>query len=305
MSNLQPILAFVNQRQQLINATIVALLGIYLIAFAAELFWRLVPEPESPQPVQTSPTTLTTSSSNTNISLSRLKQLNLFGKEQAPAAVENKTVVTDAPETKLNLVLTGVVASTEEDGGAAVIEHRGSQYTYGVGEKIEGTNATLRSVFSDRVIIRNGIRDETLMLDGLDFNEANQRRQQAQRSPAIETPNQRQDRRLSDEALEASQQLREQPASFTDYISISPTQIDGELMGYRLQPGKNPALFQSAGLQAGDVLTQINGLDLTDPQQATEALAELQSAESLQLTVLRENEYLTLYLDLPDPSDDQ
>ena len=99
--------------------------------------------------------------------------------------------------------------------------------------------------------------------------------------------------------------MRNQPASFTDFISVSPVTSNGQLQGYRLQPGKNPALFKSAGLKAGDIITEINGLNVTDPQQATEALGELRSSEALQLTVLRKDEYLTLYLDLPEPGNDE
>lgn len=305
---MQSVTSFVSQRQQTINLVIVVVLAIYLIAYAAQLTWRVIPEPVSKPGSQNRAVVNSSQSTRAaSINLNRIKQLNLFGelnKQAAPTAAQEE--VTDAPETNLNLVLTGVVASSVANGGAAVVENRGSQQTYGIGEKIEGTNATLREVFNDRVIIRNGPRNETLMLDGIDFKEANNRRQNAQAaSPKRATPAANNRRQLSQQAVEASEQLRNQPASFTDFISVSPAQKDGQLLGYRLQPGKNPALFKAAGLQAGDIITEINGLNVTDPQQATEALGELRSADALQLTVLRDDEYLTLYLDLPEPGNDQ
>ena len=48
------------------------------------------------------------------------------------------------------------------------------------------------------------------------------------------------------------------------------------------------------------MITDINGLNLTDPQQAVEAMGELRAAQSLQITVSRDDELLTLFLDLPD-----
>ncbi len=306
---MQSAITFINQRQASIRTVLIVLLSIYLLAYLAELTWRIVPSPQSTG--ATSPSGIDTSnrSSQTSINIARIKQLNLFGalQQQTSAAVEQDTV-TDAPETRLNLTLTGVVASTIEANGAAIIENRGSQQTYGIGEKIEGTNASLRKVFSDRVIIRNGARDETLMLDGVDFAEANKRRA-SQPTVASRTPAPKRDEQarpqLSQDAITATRELRAQPAKFTDFLSISPAQSNGQLLGYRVQPGKNPSLFEAAGLQTGDVISEINGLDVTDPQQAREAMGELRSADALQLTVLRNEQYLTLYLDLPDASDDQ
>lgn len=304
MSQLQQAIVFFNQRQSLIRTVLVVLLSIYLIAYVAELTWRLIPAPTSQQSAtaSTNPATANTRSNNA-INLNAIKRLNLFGVVTREPQAVSQEQVTDAPETRLNLTLTGVVATTEQQQGAAIIENKGNQQTYGIGEKIEGTNASLREVFNDRVIIKNGARNETLMLDGEDFEQANRDRS-ANRSVAAARPSSRQTSnqpRLSDEALQATQQLRNQPTSFTDFLSISPAAPDGQLVGYRVQPGKNPALFEAAGLQSGDIITEINGLDVTDPQQAREAMGELQSSESLQLTVLRNEQYLTLYLDLPEP----
>ena len=302
---MQAAISFFNQRQSLINIVLVVLLAIYLIAYLAELTWRLVPMPNVNNGVISQRHVDRSIDTNSNqINLSAIKRLNLFGELNQQIVVVEEESVTDAPETSLNLVLTGVVASTQEANGAAIVEHRGAQQTYGIGEKIEGTNATLREVFSDRVIIRNGARNETLMLDGVDFDEANRTRRQAARpQPQGSAPAPQQ--RLSDEALEATQQLRQQPANFTDFLSISPAQVNGQLLGYRVRPGKNPALFTSVGLVAGDVITEINGFDVTEPQQAREAMVELRTADTLQLTVLRDEQFLTLYLDLPEASDEE
>jgi general secretion pathway protein C len=309
MLNVQSVISFVSQRQKTINLIVVAVLAIYLISYAARLTWRIAPVPANTAIQQQGFTNNGSQASrSSSINLNSIKRLNLFGQLNQQAGPQAKQEdVTDAPETNLNLVLTGVVASSEDNAGAAVIENKGSQQTYGIGEKIEGTNATLKQVFNDRVIIRNGPRNETLMLDGIDFNEANSQRQNSLTTtqPIASSPAAKNRRQLSQEALEASQQLRNQPATFTDFISVSPVSRQGKLQGYRLQPGKNPALFKAAGLKAGDIITEINGLNVTDPQQASEALGELRSSEALQLTVLRKDEYLTLYLDLPEPGNDE
>ncbi|MCW8093267.1 type II secretion system protein GspC [Alteromonas sp. ASW11-130] len=301
--NSQSLVQLFNQHQKQLHLLLVVLLSLYLLAFAARLVWQIIPEPTvSTPPVNIANTSQTARGSKRGGDISQIQRLNLFGEvrqdEQPP--VEQ---VTEAPETQLNLTLTGVVASSLVESGAAIIENRGTQNTYGLGEKIEGTNATLHQVFHDRVIIRNGARHETLMLDGVDFAQA-QKRTSSRMIPS-NRPIQRDEeasRRISEEAAELAESLRDKPASFTDFISITPQTQDGQLIGYQVRPGKSPELFEAVGLSTGDVIVQINGLDLTDAQQSMEAMNELREAQVLELTVSREGDMHTIYLDLPSPN---
>ena len=298
--NPQSLVVYLNQHQKQLHTIVVVLLSLYLIAFAAKLVWRIIPEPQlSATPTVSRAPVISSSSGQNGVNIAKIQQLNLFGNAAAKPA-EPVAEVTDAPETRLNLTLTGVVASSEQEAGTAIIENRGSQTVYGLGEKIEGTNATLQKVYNDRVIIKNGVRNETLMLDGIDYDEANRRREMQARNRPEPEELEEDTVELSDEALEATAALRERPANFTDFISISPKTEEGQLIGYQVSPGKEPELFKSAGLQAGDVITQINGLDLTDLQQSQEALSELRNAQNIELTIIRDGSLTTLYLDLPE-----
>ena len=298
--NPQSLVVYLNQHQKQLHTIVVVLLSLYLIAFAAKLVWRIIPEPQlSATPTVSRAPVISSSSGQNGVNIAKIQPLNLFGNAAAKPA-EPVAEVTDAPETRLNLTLTGVVASSEQEAGTAIIENRGSQAVYGLGEKIEGTNATLQKVYNDRVIIKNGVRNETLMLDGIDYDEANRRREMQARNRPEPEELEEDTVELSDEALEATAALRERPANFTDFISISPKTEEGQLIGYQVSPGKEPELFKSAGLQAGDVITQINGLDLTDLQQSQEALSELRNAQTIELTIIRDGGLTTLYLDLPE-----
>ncbi|MFT2092221.1 type II secretion system protein GspC [Paraglaciecola sp. 2405UD69-4] len=293
------------KNQHKINFVVVVLLSIFLLAYAAELTWRLWPYPEqtASQSVST-PKKTTGASARQTLNLAAIKRLNLFGDLTAkPVVVKEK--VTDAPVTRLKLTLTGVVTSTEEGLGAAIIENRNQQQTYGVNDEIEGTNATLEEVHVDRVIISNNGVNETLMLDGVDYNKksSSQVSKPSRQTSPREDSNRR--RTLSSDALDARRELQQKPASFTDYIAVAPNRENGELTGYRVSPGKNSSLFKEVGLKSGDVVTDINGLDLTDIQQGLEAMNLLREVESLQMTVQREDELITIYLDLPEREEEQ
>jgi type II secretory pathway component PulC len=56
-------------------------------------------------------------------------------------------------------------------------------------------------------------------------------------------------------------------------------------------------LFAQVGLQAGDVVTEVNGLALTDPRNGARALQSLQSGEPVTLKLLRHGVEQSLSLD--------
>jgi general secretion pathway protein C len=311
--SLQPAARIYSQHQNKIILVIVVLLSLYLLAFAAKLTWRLIPKAEISQTNQISNVNTGSSQSTSRIDIAPLTRLNLFGNPEAKPTQVTQTEVTDAPETDLNLTLTGVVSSNDPKVGAAIVENNGKQNTYGVGDKIDGTNATLDELYVDRVIIKNRLTRETLMLDGIDFDEANQKREQQARqderlgNQVVESPQGPVQFKMpdsgSDDAAQSAREMREKisqsPTSFTDFIAIRPHTPNGELVGYQVSPGKQPDFFRAVGLRSGDIVTEINGLDLSDPSQSLEAITVLREAQSLQLEVLRGDEALSLDIDIP------
>jgi len=292
---------------------LIMILSIYLLAFAAKITWSMLPEPQSKLAQLQAPQITDNGSSRASNNISNIINQNLFGNADKPAPVATLDKVSDAPQTQLNLILSGVVSSNDPNRSAAIIEYRNNQSTYGVGDKIEGTNVTLDKIYVDRVIIKNRVTRETLMLDGIDFDEANKKRADetfvtsANTQPFMSSPSspiaQNQNIRNQAQALrDARRKLAQEPASFTDMISLSPHRVNGVFIGFKVTPGSQPTLFNSVGLQNGDIVVQLNGLDLSDLQQSKEAITELQQAESLQLEVLRGNEYVSLDLDISEAS---
>ncbi|WP_372872581.1 type II secretion system protein GspC [Shewanella sp.] len=269
----------------------------YLVA---EISWRLVPVQSDA--VAWRPSPVNAGGGSDNVDLDGLKSLSLFGKaDSKPKEKPVQEVITDAPKTSLSIVLTGIVASTAEQKGLAIIESGGNQETYELGEKIKGTSASLKEVYADRVIITNAGRYETLMLDGVPYTN----------SPAVPANNSRRERdedvrridmRGDDVGAELSSsrdELLADPSKITDYISISPVTRGEDLAGYRLQPGKDPGLFTQAGLKSGDLAKSINGYDLTVSTQALELMGQLSELTEISVMVEREGQLVEIMFSLP------
>lgn len=83
----------------------------------------------------------------------------------------------------------------------------------------------------------------------------------------------------------------------TDYIRPNPV-YDGEsLLGYQVYSGAKAGVFARLGLQAGDVITAINDVALSDPHQAMELFNELTRGIAVTATVKRNNSVRRLALD--------
>ena len=303
--------------QQKIAQVVIILMLAYIAYLGAQITWMLVPEPATNNTASRLPGGNNASQEKRNVSVSKIQALNLFGEYNSQAVQEEVIEIEDAPQTRLNLTLTGVVASSDNKNSAAIIEHQSSQETYGIGDLITGTRATLEQVHNDRVLIKQSGRMETLMLDGFDYEQgkggknktfrakpvssgskskknSKADRQSRQKSKGSTTSakllDQRNNRQLSKSVTNLRDDLAQDPGKITDYLKISPKRKNGSVTGYRLMPGKNPEFFQNSGLKSGDVAVQMNGFDLTVPSDAAQALRALKQEREVALLIDRNGE---------------
>ncbi|QBY04634.1 type II secretion system protein GspC [Thalassotalea sp. HSM 43] len=289
--------------QQALTRALITLLVIYIAFWAANFTWMLVPQAEKATSGVPISQTIAGKSSSKNLDISSITKLNLFGEYNKQVEVETPVeTIESAPETKLRLTLTGVVASDDQTTAAAIVESKGVQETYGIDDKITGTRAILKQVHNDRVIIQSSGRMETLMLDGFEYTKEFRADQPAadevkikttvkstkKNNPGVNKDDSERQARIKERVAQARSEILDNPGKLTDYIKISPYRVEGKVAGYRLMPSKNPEFFQEVGLQPGDVAVQINGRDLTDMREAQKALAELRKSEHVDLLVERD-----------------
>ena len=245
--------------------------------------------------------------SNTDsISVNVLKTLNLFGIYQKKSTKTVETIeIQNAPETQLNLTLAAAVASDEVESSAAIIEYKGKQETYGVGDIIIGTKASLERVLIDRVLIKRSGKIETLMLDGFDYkksasviptNKTQSKKFTANKNSA--TIDKRSNSVLTKQAQQIKNDINKDPSKIIDYLNIKPQQLNGTIVGYQLSPGKKPEFFRASGLKLGDIAVQMNGYDLTQPSEAAQALNVLKQESEISLLVKRKNEITEILFSL-------
>ncbi|MGM0593460.1 MAG: type II secretion system protein GspC [Pseudomonadota bacterium] len=221
-------------------------------------------------------------------SLSELAQWHLLG--EAGSTPQTAPQPVEAPETQLNLKLKGLFAVDNPDSAMAIIAADGrDELSYRVGQNVSGA-AIVHQILHDRVILKRGERFETLMLpkelleEGVGAS-APETSSSSSSGPVRSLPGLR-DRIMQD------------PQQAMSMIQARPVKEGGELKGYRVSPGKERALFARAGLRPNDVVTQVNGVSLSDTAELGKVMQQFRNSPRVELTVERGGRPLTLSLDL-------
>lgn len=123
---------------------------------------------QSSRPKAVKPSAVTSGSSAMGHTIAQILPLHIFGRQLAVTApVEQSTE--DLPETNLSLILRGVSAVDENEGGGALIEGPDRQTNFfRIAEQMPG-GVTLHSVHANRVVLdRNGKLENLLFPDTFD-----------------------------------------------------------------------------------------------------------------------------------------
>jgi general secretion pathway protein C len=213
----------------------------------------------------------------------------LFGEAAEQPTAAPAAAVIDAPDTTLSLTLKGIL-STEGDphGVATISSNRGEDRNYRVGQTIDGADgATLHSVYADRVLLDRSGQLETLRLPkelpaaGAGF--AAMPMPQAAPSPP--------------DGGSLRETIAENASRITDIVRVAPHVQEGQVVGFRVNPGRDRATFEALGLRPGDVVTDINGTVLNDPSQGLQVFQSLGETTQANVTILRDGVPQTVVID--------
>jgi general secretion pathway protein C len=269
----------------------------------AQITWLLIPVDETSQ----APVTQNLSKASgrqksaQQQKIQQISNAHLFGQYQA---VVTKVTKTDAPETRLNLILKGVLASVPMTNASAIIAlgKRGKEDIFGIGDKV--SSATVREIHADHVILERAGKLETLRLpkdkDDLIKSAPSSRpnlysKSSPKRPSSRILPESTPSQVLSD----IRKKIMKNPTSFGQYAIPIPYNENGKLRGYRLKPQADRALFDQVGLQPNDVIVDINGISLNNPANGLKALGALQRAKRFEISVLRNGSVIPLSFEMP------
>lgn len=291
---------------------VMLLLVIWLSHSVARLFWLVIPSPTIPPASLTlvaADTSGATSTAADSVNMAQITALTPFGAtaQEAPAiAVTQPTagIETDAADTQLDLILRGVLGSNEEKAGRAIIASGERADVYAVGDTLPvGSNVTLAKVLDGRVIINNNGSFESLWLfkedpnapklttsfDSLQTNNQLAAPDGYTNPPYPQQPPMYVDKsqRVDSPRFGADPSAAAASKTLADVVAMSIYREGGQVIGYKIRPGRNAELFNSLGLQTDDIVTAVNGVPLSSPGKIMEIYKSMGSATSANLDIRR------------------
>jgi len=233
------------------------------------------------------------------------QSLSTITREQLDAASVEKQQPTQAtPTVKFRLM--GTVAWSDATGYAFVIESGAEQKLYKNGQDIPGAGI-LKEVYPESVVMDFGGNSYEVVLESFTGDEAASAGTMAsRRSPGRSKP------RVARAGKDFSQFARrtgeneyvvnkraidesiQNPQNVLTDARLLPNMAGGAQNGFRISEIKRGGLYETLGLQNGDILLAVNDFQLASPESALQAFTTLQGSSSIKLDVQRRGKKLKL-----------
>jgi general secretion pathway protein C len=210
---------------------------------------------------------------------------NLFDTRSTSAPSSQKVDVDSLEETKLNLKLWGTVSGSSS-GDYAVIEDvkAREQNLYRTGDAIQ--TATVKEIYREKVVLTVDGKDEVLQMQELETGRAAFRPgSTAGRAPAQTTGAVRA-QRISLRRSYIEQSMTD-VASLMTQVQIQPHMEDGVPAGLALSSIKPNSIFRRMGLRNGDIITGVDGNEISSVDDALRLVDSLKSSASLSVQLKR------------------
>jgi general secretion pathway protein C len=226
----------------------------------------------------------------------KIIQRNLFHSAKLSTATSTPAAPTDEElkETELPLKLWGTIAATDPDLSWASVEDTGKKVTSAVrvGDTIQ--SATIVGIERRRVVLLENGNRRALSLDEDDDNPAsNLLASASRRKPPTRATNSRATRRKT--AKEARKRAADKvespegnPSSLYSQARIVP-KVDPEtnvVTGLQLNAIQSGSVFEEAGIEDGEVITEIAGAPVSDMGDSTKIMSALTDPDEVEVVTV-------------------
>ena len=309
-------------RLQRLQMGLIALLMLWSLSSVSQLIWI----PFRANPIDAAPALALNPPKPANgqqtavIDTSGVMGLGLFGGSLEVLADADNVVLNEASrdgieqnarESRLALTLTGIVASTEDGTGSAVIKSGAAERVYALGDALPASGqVVLAKVMPQQVVIdNNGTYELITLYEGPGIAIPTRAARQSSKQAAASAPGSSSSEgspavRAAEQTALASKyrrQLYDSPESLASVISVSPVREGDRVVGYRIAPGADRAAFNTFGFQSGDIVTAVNGLALSDASNTVKLYQTMKDATQASFDIERDSGTVTVNVDLASP----
>lgn len=268
------------------------------------------------QPKKTSTTnqalSLNQSASMSDAEMKKILARNLFNKEgelgdELPVENEKKEITDEIIKSTLPLKLLGTIYGGDPFSGIALVEDTNKKVTnsFMVGEYLsEGVK--VEQILKEKVIFSRSGQLEYIELEKQELvrrkrgNKDESDTQAGDDAPLAKMASSGRLKKFKEEGFEHQSGKINMTDEYkrnllsNDFTKVlqdakaEPNMVDGMLKGFKLMRIRSPSIYEKAGLVNGDIITEINGIELSSIPQAISTLKSLKSSSQMEITVLQD-----------------
>lgn len=293
MPNIYWVIDFIRRYFSWINLLMIAMLAFLLASLFSARLSKVIAEiplempmvgEKSPRPTKNDRASL--------VDYRVITERNIFCSlpEEKNEETEIAEVVDKSP---LNARLIGTVTGPP-DRSLALIEDRGKRKTdfYQIGDNLMG-QATILAIERNRVVISRGGAQESLMIYEEEIPETTPstvRREPGGRGEddtnvAVEI------RQVTEDSYEIDrfsfEEATKNLGNLMTQARVVPHFVEGKISGYKIFAIKPGSVYTEIGLKNGDIINNINGIEIDSPEKALQLLAQLKSENDFQIDLVR------------------
>jgi len=188
---------------------------------------------------------------------------------------------------RLSFRLVGTALAEYPSGSIAVIESGvdGRQRTYRVGDFVFGMR--IKQILRNRVIVKTDSGERTITISRSQFSDVEPSVSRDNSAPIAFGPRPPQSRRRDTRYLD-----RESVVSALTKIddiaqtaSIEAVTVYGKPVGVKITPIEPGSIFSNIGLKTGDVILEVNGAKIAQPEEAIAIFRQLKKGDDVDIKV--------------------
>ena len=229
----------------------------------------------------------------------KIVERNIFGATEKVEAVPVEEVgpIETLEETSLQLSLQGTIAGDSASARAIILDQRKrSQDIYRVGDSVQ--EAQIRQILRGKVILRHGDKDEILiMVEGKDKPQpaakvnsrrrpGRQTRRPAQTAPLAESSGEIEEVTIPI-AKDVLQNSMNDLNDLMTQVRVRPYFRRGKPEGLIVSQIKSGSIFAKLGLMNGDIIANVNGKQMSSPEEAFQFYNSLKSGKAVSIEITR------------------
>ena len=190
-----------------------------------------------------------------------------------------------------NIMLIGTVVGPGKLNYGIFKDSAGVQEVFKIGDPVFDIGRLYR-VQRDKVVIRKAGKTVEILLEDVKVKEVNKQATAAGPSPSSFAQKIGRSTYMVDQAR--LQQAIANPGQMMTDARLKPNIVNGKEEGFVLNEVKQGGVYQSLGLQDGDVLLRINEYDISNPERALQAFTALKGMERVQVDLIRSGSRMTM-----------